>query len=133
MKKIPAEPILPTEPLYHYISQRGVMPGAKKLEQFRAALRLRATPQLGAQENNGDEALVHVKLFDPTGSATWYLTEWDGEDQVFSWVEGMAYPEYGYASLEELAFTPGRMGIGIEIDTHFLPTAIGPFKNKITC
>jgi hypothetical protein len=121
-KKLPpGETIRPDELLSCYINQNGVMPGERKLAQFQAALRIRGTPALYAQDGARENATVYVKLFDPCGSATWFLTEWDGEDQAFGFVTGLQFDEYGYVSLRELAFVGGALGIGIEIDTFFRP------------
>ena len=65
--------LLPTESLMDYINQNGLQPGPVKLAQFRAALSLRRTPPLYAQDGKGDNAIIYVKMFDPCGSATWYL------------------------------------------------------------
>jgi len=125
MKSIPASGVIsPTEPLSDYLSQNGVRPGPRKLAQFQQALRLRSTPALYAQDGKGDEAVIHVKLFDPGGSATWYLTEWDGEREAFGFVTGLGFDEHGYVALEELAHVAGRFGIGIEIDTGFRPAPL---------
>jgi hypothetical protein len=132
MKAIPApnQTISPEEPLSNYLNQNGVGPGLRKLEQFRTALRIRGTPPLYSQEGKGDDATIYVKLFDPCGSATWYLLEWDGDSEAFGWVEGLGSDEYGYISLEELANVRGRLGIGIEIDTSFRPITISARQRK---
>ena len=109
------------EEYYGDTYQNGVQPGPKKLAQFREVLELTGTPKLYAQEAKGDEALVHVKLFDPTGSWTWFITEFDpAENTAFGLVNGHE-AEVGYIDLNELANARGRMGIGIEIDMHFKP------------
>lgn len=66
--------------------------------ELRAAL-----PKLYSQENNPDP-LVVVKFFSPYSGATWFATEFDGDDTFFGWCEvlpGMG--ELGYFSLSELA------------------------------
>jgi hypothetical protein len=113
-----------------FICQNGVRPGPEKLAQFRLALTLRGAPARYAQEGLGEEAIVYVKLFDPTGSATWYLMEWDGQDEAFGYVTGLAQDEFGYVSLEELSQVSGGMGIGIEIDEWFIPTPIQTIQKK---
>ncbi len=114
----------PDESLAEFIDQNGVRPGPIKLAQFRAALQMRGAPALYSQDGKGDGATVHVKLFNPAGSAAWYITEWDGQDEVFCYVTGLGENEWGSASLNELATVAGPLGIGIEIDTHFLPVAL---------
>ena len=110
-----------TETLDRLINQNGVRPGARKLQQFKQALTLRGTPKLCAQDGKGDNAIAYVKIFDPCGSWTWYLTEWDGVgDETFGLVNGFEL-EWGYISLNELANVAGARGIGLEIDVWFLP------------
>jgi len=60
-------------------------------------------PALGSQENNLDPT-VFVKFFDPTGSFTWFATEFDGEDTFFGKVFSTLCPdgELGYFGLNEL-------------------------------
>jgi len=45
-------------------------------------------PPLHSQESLGKEAIVHVKLFTPDSSWTWYVTEFDGKDTFFGLVDG---------------------------------------------
>lgn len=100
--------------------QNGIRPGPRKLAQFRAVLAMRETPAIYANDGKGMNAIATVKLFDPCGSWTWYLTEWDGTADAFGLVDGHE-PELGYVSLEELANVRGAFGIGIEIDMHWTP------------
>jgi hypothetical protein len=70
---------------------------------------------------HGDHAPV-VKLFDPTGAATWLITEMCPEDTdiLFGLCDlGMGCPELGYVSLGELESVTGRFGLGIERDLYF--------------
>ena len=111
--------------------QNGVQPGPKKLAQFHEIFELTGTPKLYAQEGKGDEALVHVKLFDPTGSWTWFVTEFDPtENTAFGLVNGHE-TEVGYIDINELANIRGRMGIGIEIDMHFKPQTLAACREAI--
>ena len=103
-----------------YTYQNGIKPGPRKLDQFKAALTARQTPQLYSQDGKGHDALATVKFFDPSGDWTWYITEWDGETMTFGLVDGFDR-ELGYVDLEELANQHGAFGIGIEIDMHWLP------------
>ncbi|MGO8867408.1 MAG: DUF2958 domain-containing protein [Alphaproteobacteria bacterium] len=64
-----------------------------------------------------------VKFFDPTGAATWLITEMmpDEPDILFGLCDlGMGCPELGYVSLGELQSVEGRLGLGIERDLHFV-------------
>lgn len=118
MKTLP-----PSELLQGHIKQGGVLPGPRKLAQFKEALSLRGTPPFFGQAGQGDEAIAYVKLFDPCGSWTWFLTEWNGADEAFGLVLGQV-EELGYVALPELAFTKGPLGIGIEIDVWFTPKTL---------
>lgn len=115
--------LLPTETLERHIKQNGVRPGPQKLAQFKKALSLRGTPPLYSQDEKGDDAIAYVKIFNPCGSWTWYLTEWDGEDEAFGLVFGDCC-ELGFIPLSELAVLPGALGIGMEIDVWFKPTTL---------
>jgi hypothetical protein len=121
----------PTETLEHHIDQNGVVPGPRKLAQFKEALTLRDTPALYAQEGKSENTIVYIKIFDPSGSWTWFITEWDGVDQAFGLVRGHC-DELGYFSLAELASVPGALGIGLEIDVHFLPQTLRDLKEGRT-
>lgn len=113
-----------TETLERHINQNGVKPGGRKLEQFRQALQLRGVPKLYSQDGKvNTEVTAFVKIFDPSGSWTWFITEWDGEDTCFGLVKGHE-TELGYMNLREMARVDGRLGIGLEIDVHFLPTSL---------
>ena len=81
----------------------------------------RDLPPIYANEGKGLEAMAVVKFFDPTGSWTWYATEFDGEDTFF----GLGHEkELGYFSLTELKSVRGRFGLGIERDRHFTPATL---------
>ena len=63
-----------------------------------------------------------VKFFDPTGSATWLITELNPENQdiAFGLCDlGMGFPELGYVSISELKAVKSRFGLGIERDKWF--------------
>jgi hypothetical protein len=75
----------------------------------------------GAAEVETDHLPV-VKFFDPTGAATWLITEMmpDEPDILFGLCDlGMGCPELGYVSLAELQSVIGRLGLGMERDLYF--------------
>lgn len=87
--------------------------------------------------NSDDEAplatkLLRVKFFDPSGSGTWYVTEFDGEDLCFGYVVSplgeSAFNEWGLFSLKELQSIGNRFGLGIERDLHFTPKAFAELR-----
>ncbi len=66
--------------------------------------------------------LVIAKLFDPCGSATWYLLEYDPDQKIaFNYVTGMIEDEFGFASLEELESIRRTYGLTIERDLYWKP------------
>lgn len=112
-----------TETLSKHINQNGVRPGFRKFIQFQLALSLRNVPKLYEQDGKGEDAMVFVKIFDPCGSMTWYITECS-DKEAFGLVVGNQETELGYMNLEEMANIRGHMGIGLEIDIYFLPTTL---------
>ena len=77
-----------------------------------------AFKKIGSQDGKGEEAICVVKFFDPTGSWTWYVTEFDGNDTFFGLVDGFEL-EWGSFSLSELKSVKGPLGLGIERDRYF--------------
>lgn len=64
-----------------------------------------------------------IKIFDPSGSATWLLSELGPDEIAFGLCDlGMGCPELGYVSVYELAAQRNRLGLLLEIDKHFRPT-----------
>lgn len=79
--------------------------------------------QVGRQETVKDPLII-AKFFGPTGSATWFATEYDPTDKIFfGYVTlfGLGSPEdeWGSFSLDELQSHVGKFGLGIERDLHF--------------
>lgn len=65
-----------------------------------------------------------VKIFDPSGAATWLVTEIDPNDDrlAFGLADlGLGCPELGCIDLLELAATRNRFGLLMEVDRHFRP------------
>ncbi len=93
-------------------------------------------PKLRETEGQGDDAIVIVKFFDPTGSWTWYAVEGepilddDGKEvdfQFYGLVKGFE-DELGHFNLKELASVKGRFGLGIERDMYFTRKRLGDFR-----
>ena len=57
-------------------------------------------PRITETENEEDP-IVWVKFFSPYGRGDWYITEFDGRDEMFGWAD-LGYGELGYISLREL-------------------------------
>lgn len=116
--------------LYGDTYQNGVMPGEKKLEQFKECLALRNTPKIKST-GNFDDPIALVKLFNPSGGESWFITEADLENnEAF----GLCYiheAELGYMDLEEMSTLKGPMGIGLELDMHWTPRPLSVCRKEI--
>ena len=65
---------------------------------------------LYSQEKKSDPKVI-AKLFDPAGSATWYLTEYDPVEKIaFGYVTGLQVDEWGYTSITELESIKDLLG-----------------------
>lgn len=70
----------------------------------------------------GLDAVVRVKLFDPTGAGTWYITGYDPDTRIVSGGATLGYGvELGDTSMEELTAVRVRFGLAIERDLYWTP------------
>ena len=85
-------------------------------------------PSLYATENQNNPT-VFVKLF--LDSWTWYITELsiDG-DIAFGYVVSPFESELGYFSLKELETIKGALGLRVERDLSFKPTALAIIRKN---
>jgi|TARA_R100000081_G_C4806595_1_gene167977 hypothetical protein len=68
--------------------------------------------------------IAYVKLFNPSGAGTWYLSELDENNIAYGLAE-IHEKELGYTSLDELqAITTTPFGLPIERDKWFKPTPL---------
>ena len=68
--------------------------------------------------------ICYVKLFTPDSVFTWFIIELSiDEDTCYGFVKGFE-SELGYFSLKELESIKGALGLGVERDTSFTPTAL---------
>ena len=73
-------------------------------------------------EKSMEEIKVPLKLFNPAGAGTWYITEYDPEEKLAFGFVNLGDPEMaelGYVSILELGNYRGPFGLGIERDMHF--------------
>jgi len=70
-----------------------------------------------------------VKLFNPTGVGTWYLSELDPETNIAFGLCEIHEKELGYVSLDELSEFKGQFGLGIERDKYFTPKTLDECRN----
>jgi hypothetical protein len=89
----------------------------------------RRLPPLYENEERGLDGLAIVKFFTPDSSWTWYASEFDGEDLFFGLAVGFE-PELGYFRLSELKSVRGKLGLPVERDRFFKPTALGELLAK---
>jgi hypothetical protein len=82
-----------------------------------------AADGLPSIQEAGDDpgAIARVKLFDPSGSWTWYLAGYDPETRI-AWglVDGFEQ-EYGSIDMAELAAIRGALGLPVERDLFWQP------------
>lgn len=82
----------------------------------------RKLPALNSQDGADPSWIkVPLKLFNPTGIGTWYITEYDPETEMAFGYCDLGSPELGYVSIKELREFKGRLGIGIERDAWWNP------------
>lgn len=63
---------------------------------------------------------VAVKLFNPQGAGSWFITEANLETgEAFGYVTGLGHDELGYMDLNEMRAFRGRMGLPLERDEYF--------------
>jgi hypothetical protein len=75
-------------------------------------------PKLGKTKDLQDP-MVHVRLFDPAGSWTWFVIEYDPMDRIcYGWVCGFEH-EFGDFSLAEMESIRGPLGLQVERDLYF--------------
>ena len=79
-------------------------------------------PKLYETEEQKDP-IAHIKLF--IDGWTWYITELSIDDDIcFGYVVSPFESELGYFSLKELESIKGALGLGVERDISFTPTAL---------
>ena len=72
-------------------------------------------------KQQGNNPVVIAKYFNPTGTGTWYATEYDPATKTFYGyvsIFGDYNDEWGYFTLAELEEFIGQMGLGIERDLY---------------
>ena len=79
-------------------------------------------PKLYETEEQTDP-IAHIKLF--LDGWTWYITELSIDNDIcFGYVVSPFESELGYFSLKELENIKGALGLGVERDISFKPTAL---------
>lgn len=68
-----------------------------------------------------EDIVCKVKLFNPTGSGTWWLASYDPESEIAFGVCEIFEREVGDVYLPELVEFRGGFGLPIERDIHYTP------------
>ena len=83
------------------------------------------------KEQDGTKSFKAVlKLFNPTGIGTWYLSELNPENNNAFGLCCLTEEEFGYVNLDELLGYKGQLGLGIERDRYFKPKTFDECKQK---
>ena len=75
------------------------------------------------QQNGEKEFKAVVKLFNPIGKGTWYLSELNPETNIAFGLCCLDYKEFGYVSLDELT----------DLRIAYRPVLEGNGNNRIIC
>ena len=93
-------------------------------------------PRIGTtSEMEAKDVKVHLKLFNPTGAGSWFITEANldtGEAFGYADLGDPDNAELGYMDLNELRSFKGRFGLGIERDESFSATLEEVMSRKRT-
>ena len=80
------------------------------------------------EQDGTKEFKAVLKLFNPTGIGTWYLSELDPETNNAFGLCCLTDKEFGYVNLDELLNFKGQFGLGIERDKFFKPKSLEDCK-----
>jgi len=80
-------------------------------------------PPLGTEDG-----MARVKLFNPTGAGTWYLSEYDPDTRQAFGVANILDRELGYIDMAELVAFRGQFGLPIERDLYCTPRPLAESK-----
>lgn len=78
----------------------------------------------GTEKDVFKDKMLLVRFYHPLSRWSWYGIEYDPQKRIFfGWVDG-TYPEWGYFSLNEMAFAQVK-GVPIFWDMNFKPIRFG--------
>lgn len=84
---------------------------------------LKSIPELYATERSLNP-ICYIKLFTPDTQWTWFIIELDRKTNFcYGYVQGLDN-ELGYFSLDEIKEVKGPLGLKVERDLFFNPTAL---------
>ena len=104
---------------------RHPLDGVRKHELMPSGI-AKEIPKLYSQDGVEDP-MCHVKFFTPYGRGVWYVTEFDGRDTMFGWID-RGHGEFGYTSLSWLQGL-NKNGLPlIERDMYWKPRPLSQAK-----
>ena len=92
-------------------------------------MKTKKIPKLYETENQQDP-IAYVKFFTPDSCWSWFVTEYDpDQDLCFGLVIGFE-TEFGYFSLQEIETSKGPLGLKIERDIYFSETHLSAIREE---
>jgi hypothetical protein len=80
---------------------------------------IKKLPPIGTHAaSKAEDIPVVCKFFNPSGTGTWYITEYSPEERLFFGLCCIHEAELGYVSQDELEQFRGRFGLSIERDLY---------------
>lgn len=90
---------------------------------------LKSIPRLYETERSLNP-ICHIKLFTPDSQWSWFIIEIDDEQNIcYGYIKGLDC-ELGYFSLDEIKQVKGPLGLCVERDVSFTPTALSIIRNN---
>jgi hypothetical protein len=86
---------------------------------------------LVAEFKRSDEEKTHlalIKFFNPQGAGTWWVSEFDAENEEFFGLCEIQEKDLGYISFAELRTYRGPFTLGIERDYYFTPKLLSELE-----
>jgi len=97
------------------------------MKQLTKAIKNKLIANHKAQDGTKEFKAI-LKLFNPTGIGTWYLSELNPENNNAFGLCCLHEEEFGYVNLDELLSFKGQLGLGIERDRFFKPKPLEECK-----
>ncbi len=70
------------------------------------------------------DIVARVKLFDPTGAATWYIAAYDPDTRIAWGIGHIFETEVGSIPMDEIVAVRGAFGLPIERDLYWEPRTL---------
>ncbi|MBX3109960.1 MAG: DUF2958 domain-containing protein [Fimbriimonadaceae bacterium] len=100
-----------------------------QLTQQLAALNV--SPLYSTESTKAEDKVIYARLFALASAATWYVAEFDPEEQLVFGYADLGDPtcaEWGYVSIAELESLRWLGVPRVELDVHFTPTRFAELK-----